>query len=65
MLESIKKGFGMTVGATLAYLSFVVLGRKFMKDVISQDDKFMESLKETDPKTYNMLAKYRKKEKES
>lgn len=65
MFKSIKKGFGMTVGAVFAYSLIGALSEIFIERVIAQDDEYMEKIKKTNPETYKKWSKYRKEEKES
>ena len=54
MLESIKKGFGLTVGVTIAYGVISVLAEDICKYHANNED-YMERLKTRDPKCYEEL----------
>lgn len=54
MLESIKKGFGLTVGSIFAYGVISVLADNICKHYANNED-YMEQLKTKDPKRYEEL----------
>ena len=57
MKNSIKQGFGLAIGYTLAMTLLHVVSESFMKKA-AKDEKYMEGLKDRDPEFYEKLKKY-------
>lgn len=63
MLESIKKGFGLTVGAIFGYGVLSVLAEGVLKHY-ANNEEYMEQQKNKNPEIYEILKKYQKKDEE-
>lgn len=61
MLENIKKGFGLTVGAIFGYGVISVLAERVLKHY-ANNEKYMGQLENRNPDVYKILKKYQRKD---
>lgn len=61
MLENIKKGFGLTVGAIFGYGVINVLAERVLKHY-ANNEEYMEQMKNRNQEVYKILKKYQRKD---
>ena len=57
MKQAFKNGFGFAVGSILGYSLLKVVSERVIRHIVN-DEKYMEKLKNRNPKQYEELKKY-------